>query len=58
MKGEVAHIQPRTRLLLKTLVHIVVMSNSVEVLYERGSDAVKYASRECHVSGEMDIGLF
>ena len=58
LKDEVAHIQPRTRLLLKTLVQIVGMSNSVEVRYERGSDAVQYTSREYRIRGEMDIGLF
>ena len=58
LKDEVAHIQPRTRMLLKTLVQIVGMSNSVEVRYERGSDAVQYASREYRIRGEMDMGLF
>ena len=58
LKDEVAHIQPRTRMLLKTLVQIVGMSNSVEVRYERGSDAVQYTSREYRIRGEMDIGLF
>ena len=60
LKDEVAHIQPRTRFLLKTLVQIVGMSNSVEVLYERGSeiDEVEYVSREYSIRGEMDMGLF
>mgnify|MGYP000238056400 CR=1 FL=1 len=55
---EVDYVQPRTRILLEQLVRIMGMSANVEVLYKRGSNAVKYDSKEYGIHGEMDAGVF
>jgi hypothetical protein len=57
-QDEVKYVQPRFQQLLKKLVAIMGMSTSVHVLYKRGSNAVKYRSREYGIHGEMDAGVF
>mmetsp|Transcript_26124 Transcript_26124/g.38694 ORF Transcript_26124/g.38694 Transcript_26124/m.38694 type:complete len:436 (+) Transcript_26124:52-1359(+) len=55
---EVDFVQPLSRNLLKELAQAVDMGGNAEVQYKNHSLAVKYDSKEYHIRGEMDAGLF
>jgi hypothetical protein len=58
LTDEIKYIQPRFQKLLQKLIVFMDMSACVDVQYKRGSNAVKYHSREYGIHGEMDAGIF